>query len=174
MRGAITSIQAVYVPADDLTDPAPVSIFSHLDATTVLSRAIAETGIYPAVDPLQSHSRILDPQVVGQAHYDTAHRVQECMQRYNELKDIIAILGMEELSPEDKQCVHRARRLQRFLSQPLSMAEAFSGIPGKYVTVEESIRSFEAIVSGDCDHLPESAFFMAGNIDDVYAKAKKL
>ncbi len=172
--GSITSIQAVYVPADDLTDPAPVSIFSHLDATTVLSRAIAETGIYPAVDPLQSHSRILDPQVVGQAHYDTAHRVQECMQRYNELKDIIAILGMEELSPEDKQCVHRARRLQRFLSQPLSMAEAFSGIPGKYVTVEESIRSFEAIVSGDCDHLPESAFFMAGNIDDVYAKAKKL
>ena len=172
--GSITSIQAVYVPADDLTDPAPVSIFSHLDATTVLSRAIAETGIYPAVDPLQSHSRILDPLVVGREHYETAHRVQECMQRYTELKDIIAILGMEELSPEDKQIVNRARRLQRFLSQPLSMAEAFSGIPGKYVTVEESIRSFNAIVSGDCDHLPESAFFMSGNIDDVYAKAKKL
>ena len=172
--GSITSIQAVYVPADDLTDPAPVSIFSHLDATTVLSRAIAETGIYPAVDPLQSHSRILDPLVVGREHYETAHRVQECRQRYTELKDIIAILGMEELSPEDKQIVNRARRLQRFLSQPLSMAEAFSGIPGKYVTVEESIRSFNAIVSGDCDHLPESAFFMAGNIDDVYAKAKKL
>ena len=172
--GSITSIQAVYVPADDLSDPAPVSIFSHLDATTVLSRAIAETGIYPAVDPLQSHSRILDPLVVGQEHYETAQRVQECLQRYNELKDIIAILGMEELSPEDKQVVHRARRLQRFLSQPLSMAESFSGIPGKYVTVEESIRSFGAIVSGDCDHLPESAFFMAGNIDDVYAKAKKL
>ncbi len=172
--GSITSIQAVYVPADDLSDPAPVSIFSHLDATTVLSRAIAETGIYPAVDPLQSHSRILDPLVVGQEHYETAQRVQECLQRYNELKDIIAILGMEELSPEDKQVVHRARRLQRFLSQPLSMAESFSGIPGKYVTVGESIRSFGAIVNGDCDHLPESAFFMAGNIDDVYAKAKKL
>ena len=172
--GSITSIQAVYIPADDLTDPAPVAIFSHLDATTVLSRTVAEMGIYPAVDPLESNSRMLDANVVGKDHFDTARLVQECLQRYNELKDIIAILGMDELSDNDKKTVARARRIQRFLSQPMSMAEAFTGIPGKYVTVDETVRSFAAIVGGDCDHIPEPAFFMSGNIDDVYDKAKKL
>ena len=173
-NGSITSVQAVYVPADDLTDPAPVAIFSHLDATTVLSRSVAEMGIYPAVNPLESHSRILDASVVGKEHFDTARRVQECLQRYDELKDIIAILGMDELSEEDKKTVARARKIQRFLSQPMSMAEAFTGIPGQYVTVADSVRSFGAIVHGDCDHIPEAAFFMAGDIDNVYEKAKKL
>lgn len=172
--GSITSIQAVYVPADDLTDPAPVAIFSHLDATTVLSRSVAEMGIYPAVNPLESHSRILDPGVVGKEHFDTARMVQECLQRYDELKDIMAILGMDELSEEDKKIVARARKIQRFLSQPMSMAEAFTGIPGQYVAVSDTVRSFAAIVNGECDHIPESAFFMAGGIDDVYKKAKKL
>ena len=172
--GSITSVQAVYVPADDLTDPAPVAIFSHLDATTVLSRSVAEMGIYPAVNPLESHSRILDANVVGKEHFDTARRVQECLQRYDELKDIIAILGMDELSETDKKIVARARKIQRFLSQPMSMAETFTGIPGQYVSVEDSVRSFGAIVYGDCDHIPESAFFMAGNIDHVYEKAKQL
>ena len=173
-NGSITSIQAVYVPADDLTDPAPVAIFSHLDATTVLSRSVAEMGIYPAVNPLESHSRLLDINVVGKEHFDTAGRVQEYLQRYNELKDIIAILGMDELSDDDKKIVARARRIQRFLSQPMSMAEAFTGIPGKYVSVDDTVRSFAAVIGGDCDHIPESAFFMAGDIDDVYEKAKKL
>lgn len=173
-NGSITSVQAVYVPADDLTDPAPVAIFSHLDATTVLSRSIAEMGIYPAVDPLESHSRILDANVLGREHFDTARKVQEFLQRYNELKDIIAILGIDELSEADKTVVARARRMQRFLSQPLSMAEAFTGIEGRYVQVENTVRSFAAIVNGDCDNIPESAFFMAGDIDHVYEKAKKL
>lgn len=173
-NGSITSIQAVYVPADDLTDPAPVAIFSHLDATTVLSRSVAEMGIYPAVDPLESNSRILEANVVGKEHFDTARQVQECLQRYNELKDIIAILGMDELSADDKKTVARARRVQRFLSQPMSMAEAFTGIEGKYVSVADTVRSFAAIINGDCDNIPEAAFFMAGDIDDVYEKAKKL
>jgi len=173
-NGSITSIQAVYVPADDLTDPAPVAIFSHLDATTVLSRSVAEMGIYPAVDPLESNSRILEANVVGKEHFDTARQVQECLQRYNELKDIIAILGMGELSADDQKTVARARRVQRFLSQPMSMAEAFTGIEGKYVSVDDTVRSFAAIINGDCDKIPEAAFFMAGDIDDVYEKAKKL
>ena len=173
-NGSITSIQAIYVPADDLTDPAPVAIFSHLDATTVLSRSVAEMGIYPAVDPLESNSRILEANVVGKEHFDTARRVQECLQRYNELKDIIAILGMDELSAEDKKTVTRARRVQRFLSQPMSMAEAFTGIEGKYVSVKDTVRSFAAIINGDCDNIPEAAFFMAGSIDDVYEKARKI
>ena len=172
--GSITSVQAVYVPADDLTDPAPVAIFSHLDATTVLSRSVAEMGIYPAVNPLESHSRMLDASVVGKEHFETARKVQECLQRYNELKDIIAILGMDELFEEDKKIVARARRIQRFLSQPMSMAESFTGIPGQYVRIADTVRSFAAIINGDCDHIPESAFFMAGDIDDVYKKAKKL
>lgn len=174
VNGSITSIQAVYVPADDLTDPAPVAIFSHLDAITVLSRSVAEMGIYPAVNPLESSSRILEASVVGKEHFDTARKVQEYLQRYNELKDIIAILGMDELSDEDKKTVARARRIQRFLSQPMSMAETFSGIKGKYVSVEDTVRSFAAIANGDCDSIPEAAFFMAGDIDDVYEKAKKL
>jgi len=173
-NGSITSIQAVYVPADDLTDPAPVAIFSHLDATTVLSRSVSEMGIYPAVDPLESNSRILDANVVGKEHFDTARQVQECLQRYNELKDIIAILGMDELSANDKKTVARARRVQRFLSQPMSMAEAFTGINGKWVSVGDTVRSFAAIINGECDNIPEAAFFMAGDIDDVYEKARKL
>ena len=173
-EGSITSIQAVYIPADDLTDPAPVAIFSHLDATTVLSRSVAEMGIYPAVNPLESNSRMLDPSIVGKEHFDTARRVQECLQRYDELKDIIAILGIEELSDDDKKIVARARRIQRFLSQPLNMAEAFTGTPGQYVSMADTVRSFTAIINGECDHIPESAFFMTGNIDDVYAKAAKL
>ena len=173
-NGSITSIQAIYVPADDLTDPAPVAIFSHLDATTVLSRSVAEMGIYPAIDPLESSSRILEANVVGKDHYNTARKVQECLQRYNELKDIIAILGMDELSADDKKTVARARRVQRFLSQPMSMAEAFTGIEGKYVSVDDTVRSFAAIINGDCDKIPEAAFFMAGSIDDVYEKARKL
>ena len=172
--GSITSVQAIYVPADDLTDPAPSAIFSHLDATTVLSRAISEIGIYPAVDPLDSSSRILDPSIVGQEHYNIALRVQEALQRYRELQDIIAILGMEELSDEDQKTVLRARRLQRFLSQPMFVAEVFSGIPGRYVKLEDTIASFKAIVNGEADDLPEDAFYMVGDLEDARRKAKEL
>ena len=172
--GSITSVQAVYVPADDLTDPAPATIFSHLDATTVLSRAIAESGIYPAVDPLDSTSRILAPEVVGEEHYTTARRVQECLQRYNELKDIIAILGMEELGEEDRKTVYRARKIQQFLSQPMHVAEQFTGQKGVFVPIKETVRGFKAIVDGECDDIPEAAFSMVGTLDDVYAKAKEL
>jgi F-type H+-transporting ATPase subunit beta len=172
--GSITSVQAVYVPADDLTDPAPSAIFSHLDATTVLSRSISEIGIYPAVDPLDSSSRILDPLVVGQEHYSVAMRVQEALQRYRELQDIIAILGMDELSEEDQKIVLRARRLQRFLSQPMFVAEVFSGIPGRYVKLADTIASFKAIVNGEADDLPEDAFYMVGDLEDARRKAKEL
>ncbi len=172
--GSITSVQAIYVPADDLTDPAPAAIFSHLDSTTVLSRQISEMGIYPAVDPLDSSSKTLAPEIVGREHYETAERVRECLQRYNELKDIIAILGMDELSEDDKKSVLRARRIQRFLSQPMSVAEVFSGIQGRYVTVEETVRSFKAIMDGEADGLPEAAFYMVGGIDEVFEKAKTL
>ena len=175
VRGrSITSLQAIYVPADDITDPAPATTFSHLDATTVLSRQISEMGIYPAVDPLDSTSRILDPRVVGQEHYDVARRVQQILQRYKDLQDIIAILGIDELSEEDKLIVARARRIQRFLSQPFFVAETFSGIPGKSVPLEETIRSFRMVVDGEVDHLPEQAFFMVGGIDDVVARAREL
>lgn len=173
-NGSITSIQAIYVPADDLTDPAPAAIFSHLDATTVLSRQISEMGIYPSVDPLESGSKILDPTIVGQSHYETAERVRECLQRYNELKDIIAILGIDELSDDDKMTVHRARRLQRFLSQPMSVAEVFTGMPGRFVKIEDTIRSFRDIVDGRADDLPESAFSMVGDLDEAFEKAKTL
>ncbi|MGF1606435.1 MAG: F0F1 ATP synthase subunit beta [Rhodothalassiaceae bacterium] len=173
-KGSITSVQAVYVPADDLTDPAPATSFAHLDATTVLNRAIAELGIYPAVDPLDSTSRILDPQVVGQRHYDVARRVQETLQKYKSLQDIIAILGMDELSEEDKLVVARARKIQRFLSQPFHVAEVFTGFPGLYVKLDDTIRSFEAVVNGDYDHLPEVAFYMVGTIEDAVAKAEKM
>ncbi|MBM2830257.1 MAG: synthase subunit beta, partial [Gammaproteobacteria bacterium] len=172
--GSITSIQAVYVPADDLTDPSPATTFAHLDATVVLSRQIAELGIYPAVDPLDSTSRQLDPLVVGQEHYDTARAVQNTLQRYKELRDIIAILGMDELSAEDKLIVTRARKIQRFLSQPYFVAEVFTGSPGKYVSLKETIRGFQEIVEGKHDNLPEQAFYMVGTIDDVVEKAKKL
>ena len=172
--GSITSVQAIYVPADDLTDPAPATAFAHLDATTVLSRSIAELGIYPAVDPLDSSSRILDPQFIGERHYRVATEVQRILQRYKELQDIIAILGMDELSEEDKVIVGRARRVQRFLSQPFHVAEQFTGIPGKYVRLEETIESFERVVAGEFDHLPEQAFFMAGGIEDVIENAKRL
>lgn len=171
-KGSITSVQAVYVPADDLTDPAPATTFAHLDATTVLSRQIVELGIYPAVDPLDSNSRVLDPAIVGEEHYDVARRVQEVLQRYKELQDIIAILGMDELSDEDKLTVGRARRIQRFLSQPFSVAEQFTGMPGKYVPLKETIRGFKEILDGKHDDLPESAFLFAGTIDDVIKKAK--
>ena len=172
--GSITSIQAVYVPADDLTDPSPATTFAHLDATVVLSRAIAELGIYPAVDPLDSNSRQLDPEVVGQEHYDTARAVQQVLQRYKELQDIIAILGMDELSEEDKQAVQRARKIQRYLSQPFFVAEVFTGSPGQYVPLQESIKAFQGIVDGDYDDLPEQAFYMAGTIDEVIEKAKTM
>ncbi|MFL5474854.1 MAG: F0F1 ATP synthase subunit beta, partial [Gemmatimonadales bacterium] len=172
--GSITSVQAIYVPADDLTDPAPATAFAHLDATVVLSRAIAELGIYPAVDPLDSSSRILDPQYVGQRHYDVAIGVQRILQRYKALQDIIAILGMDELSEEDKLIVARARRIARFLSQPFFVAEQFTGFPGKYVKLEDTISSFERVVSGEFDSLPEQAFYMQGGIDDVIARAKQL
>ncbi|MDD5602637.1 MAG: F0F1 ATP synthase subunit beta [Eubacteriales bacterium] len=172
--GSITSVQAIYVPADDLTDPAPAAVFSHLDATTVLSRKIAEMGIYPSVSPLDSSSRLLDPLIIGREHYDTALAVQSALQRYSELQDIIAILGMDELSEEDRLTVHRARRIQRFLSQPMFVAEVFSGIPGCYVTVADTIRSFKAIIDGEVDELPEAAFYMAGDIDDVKRKAAEL
>jgi F-type H+-transporting ATPase subunit beta len=172
--GSITSVQAIYVPADDITDPAPATAFAHLDATVVLSRAITELGIYPAVDPLASASRILDPQFVGERHYKAASAVQRILQRYKELQDIIAILGMDELSEEDKRIVGRARRIQRFMSQPFSVAEQFTGIQGRYVKLEETISSFERLVSGEFDTMPEQAFFMAGGIDDVVENAKKL
>jgi F-type H+-transporting ATPase subunit beta len=171
-KGSITSIQAVYVPADDLTDPAPATTFAHLDATTTLSRKIVELGIYPAVDPLASSSRILDPAVVGEDHYNTARRTQQILQRYKELQDIIAILGMDELSAEDKLLVARARKVQRFFSQPFFVAEKFSGIDGRYVPVTETVRGFKMILDGECDSVSEQAFFMAGGIDDVLAKAK--
>ncbi len=172
--GSITSIQAVYVPADDLTDPSPATTFAHLDSTVVLSRDIASLGIYPAVDPLDSTSRQLDPLVVGQDHYDTARAVQGTLQRYKELRDIIAILGMDELAPEDKLAVARARKIQRFLSQPFHVAEVFTGSPGKYVSLAETIRGFKMIVAGECDHLPEQAFYMVGTIDEAFEKAKKV
>ena len=172
-NGSITSVQAVYVPADDLTDPAPATTFAHLDATTVLSRAIVELGIYPAVDPLESTSRILDPAVVGQEHYEVARGVQATLQKYNELQDIISILGMDELSEEDKVTVARARKIQRFLSQPFHVAEVFSGIPGVYVPVEETVRGFKEILEGKHDDIPESCFLNAGTIDEVVARAKK-
>jgi len=172
--GSITSIQAVYVPADDLTDPSPATTFAHLDATVVLSRQIAELGIYPAVDPLDSTSRQLDPLVVGQDHYDTARNVQQTLQRYKELKDIIAILGMDELSEEDKQVVSRARKIQRFLSQPFFVAEVFTGSPGKYVSLKDTIKGFQGILSGEYDDLPEQAFYMVGSIEEAVEKAKTL
>jgi F-type H+-transporting ATPase subunit beta len=172
--GSVTSIQAVYVPADDMTDPSPATTFLHLDSTVVLSRDIAALGIYPAVDPLDSTSRQLDPQVVGQEHYDVAREVQMTLQRYKELRDIIAILGMDELSPEDKLAVSRARKIQRFLSQPFHVAEVFTGSPGKYVPLKETIRGFKMICSGELDHLPEQAFYMVGSIDEAIEKAKKL
>jgi F-type H+-transporting ATPase subunit beta len=172
--GSITSFQAVYVPADDLTDPSPATTFAHLDATLVLSRNIAELGIYPAVDPLDSTSRILDPNVIGQEHYDCARRVQAVLQRYKELQDIIAILGMDELSEDDKQTVTRARKIQRFLSQPFFVAETFTGSPGKYVQLSETIRGFNGIVNGDYDNLPEQAFYMVGTIEEAVEKAKAM
>ena len=172
--GSITSFQAVYVPADDLTDPSPATTFAHLDATLVLSRQIAELGIYPAVDPLDSTSRLLDPNVIGQEHYDTARATQAVLQRYKELQDIIAILGMDELSEDDKLSVQRARKVRQFLSQPFSVAQAFTGMEGKYVPLKDTIRSFKAIVSGECDHLPEQAFAYVGSIDEAEEKAKKL
>ena len=172
--GSITSIQAVYVPADDLTDPSPATTFAHLDSTVVLSRDIASLGIYPAVDPLDSTSRQLDPLVVGADHYDTARAVQGTLQRYRELRDIIAIMGMDDLAPDDKLAVARARKIQRFLSQPFHVAEVFTGSPGKYVTLAETIRGFKMIVNGECDHLPEQAFYMVGTIDEAFEKAKKI
>ena len=173
-NGSITSVQAVYVPADDLTDPSPATTFAHLDATLVLSRQVAELGIYPAVDPLDSTSRILDPQVVGEEHYSVARAVQGTLQKYKELRDIIAILGMDELSPEDKLAVSRARKIQRFLSQPFFVAEVFTGAPGKYVTLKETIAGFKAIVDGEYDHLPEQAFYMVGGIEEAVEKAKTI
>lgn len=174
INGSITSVQAIYVPADDLTDPAPATSFSHLDATTVLSRKISELGIYPAVDPLDSTSRMLAPHVIGEEHYKVAREVQRVLQSYKSLQDIIAILGMDELSEEDKLIVARARKIQRFLSQPFHVAEVFTGIPGKFVSLEDTVKGFSAIISGECDHIPEMAFFMVGTIDDVYAKAKTI
>jgi F-type H+-transporting ATPase subunit beta len=173
-KGSITSVQAIYVPADDLTDPAPATSFAHLDATTVLSRQIAELGIYPAVDPLDSTSQMLDPRVVGQEHYDTAREVQRILQTYKSLQDIIAILGMDELSEEDKLTVARARKIQRFLSQPFHVAEVFTGSPGKLVSLEDTIKGFKAIIDGKHDNLPESAFYMVGSIDEAIAKAKEM
>jgi F-type H+-transporting ATPase subunit beta len=173
-KGSITSVQAVYVPADDLTDPAPATTFAHLDATTVLNRAISEKGIYPAVDPLDSSSRILDPQVVGEEHYAVARRVQEILQRYKELQDIIAILGIDELSDEDKIIVSRARKVERFLSQPFNVAEQFTGLEGKYVPINETIRGFKEILEGKHDELPEGAFLLVGTIDDAIEKAERM
>ena len=172
--GSITSVQAVYVPADDLTDPAPATTFAHLDATTVLSRKIVEQGIYPAVDPLESSSRILEENVVGKEHYETAQSVLQILQKYKELQDIIAILGMEELSDEDKQTVYRARKIRNFLSQPFHVAEQFTGIPGKYVPLKDTIKGFQAIIGGDLDEVPETAFFNTGTIDEVWEKSKSL
>jgi F-type H+-transporting ATPase subunit beta len=173
-KGSITSVQAIYVPADDLTDPAPATTFTHLDATTVLSRRISELGIYPAVDPLDSTSRILDPNIVGEEHYNLARTVQTILQRYKDLQDIIAILGMDELSEDDKLIVTRARKIQRFLSQPFFVAEPFTGTPGRYVKLEDNIRSFKDIVNGKCDHIPEQAFYMVGTIDEVYQRAEQM
>jgi len=173
-KGSITSVQAVYVPADDLTDPAPATVFAHLDATTVLNRAIAEKGIYPAVDPLDSTSRLLDPNIVGEEHYKVARGVQAVLQKYKDLQDIIAILGMDELSEEDKQVVERARKIEKFLSQPFFVAEVFTGSPGKYVTLEETIAGFKGILEGKYDHLPENAFYMVGNIEEAIEKAEKM
>jgi F-type H+-transporting ATPase subunit beta len=173
-RGSITSVQAIYVPADDLTDPAPATTFSHLDATTVLSRKISELGIYPAVDPLDSTSRILAPEVIGKEHYDTAKRLKELLQRYKELQDIIAILGMDELSEKDKLVVHRARRVQRFLSQPFHVAEAFTGTPGVWVSIEDTIKGFNMIMDGKVDQYPEASFHMVGTIEEAIAKGEKL
>lgn len=172
--GSITSVQAIYVPADDLTDPAPATTFSHLDASTVLSRQIASLGIYPAVDPLESSSRVLDPNIIGEEHYNTTRKVLEILQKYKELQDIIAILGMDELSEEDKETVNRARKIQRFLSQPFFVAEQFSGIPGKYVKVEDTIKGFQEIIDGKHDDLPEQAFYMVGTIEEAVEKAKTL
>jgi F-type H+-transporting ATPase subunit beta len=172
--GSITSIQAVYVPADDYTDPSPATTFAHLDSTVALSRDIASLGIYPAVDPLASTSRQLDPNVIGQEHYDVARRVQGTLQRYKELKDIIAILGMDELSEEDKATVSRARKVERFFSQPFHVAEVFTGSPGKYVSLKDTIRGFKMIVDGECDHLPEQAFYMVGGIEEAFEKAKSM
>ncbi|GGA06504.1 MAG: F0F1 ATP synthase subunit beta [Sphingomonadales bacterium CG12_big_fil_rev_8_21_14_0_65_65_10] len=173
-KGSITSVQAIYVPADDLTDPAPATSFAHLDATTNLNRAISELGIYPAVDPLDSTSRVLEPRIVGEEHYNTARRVQETLQKYKSLQDIIAILGMDELSEEDKLTVARARKIQRFLSQPFHVAEVFTNIPGQFVQLEDTVKSFKAVVDGEYDHLPEAAFYMVGGIDQAVEKAKKL
>jgi F-type H+-transporting ATPase subunit beta len=173
-RGSITSVQAIYVPADDLTDPAPATTFSHLDATTVLSRKISELGIYPAVDPLDSTSRILSPDIVGEKHYKTAQRVKETLQRYKELQDIIAILGLDELSDEDKLVVHRARRVQRFLSQPFHVAEQFTGIPGTFVGIEDTIKGFNMIMDGEVDQYPEAAFNLVGSIEEAIEKGKKM
>ncbi|MEG0291846.1 MAG: F0F1 ATP synthase subunit beta [Anaerovoracaceae bacterium] len=172
-KGSITSVQAIYVPADDLTDPAPATTFAHLDATTVLSRSITELGIYPAVDPLESTSRIMDPLIIGEEHYNVARQVQEVLQRYKELQDIIAILGMDELSDSDKLVVNRARKIQRFMSQPFGVAEQFNGIPGKYLTIEETVRSFKEILEGKHDHIPESMFLFVGSIDEVVEKYEK-
>ena len=172
--GSITSIQAVYVPADDLTDPSPATTFAHLDSTVVLSRDIASLGIYPAVDPLDSTSRQVDPNTIGEEHYTTTRSVQATLQRYKELRDIIAILGMDELSPEDKLAVSRARKIQRFLSQPFTVAQNFTGSPGKYVSLKDTIKGFKMIVNGECDALPEQAFYMVGGIEEAFEKAKSL
>jgi F-type H+/Na+-transporting ATPase subunit beta len=172
--GSITSVQAIYVPADDLTDPSPATTFGHLDATLVLSRDIASLGIYPAVDPLDSTSRQVDPHVIGEEHYNTTRQVQAVLQRYKELRDIIAILGMDELSPEDKLAVSRARKIQRFLSQPFHVAEVFTGSPGKYVTLKDTIKGFKMIIEGECDGVPEQAFYMVGGIEEALAKAKSV
>jgi F-type H+-transporting ATPase subunit beta len=174
LEGSITSIQAVYVPADDLTDPAPATTFAHLDATTVLSRGLASKGIYPAVDPLDSTSTMLQPSVVGDEHYRTARSVQSTLQRYKELQDIIAILGLDELSEDDRRTVDRARKIEKFLSQPFFVAEIFTGMPGKYVKLEETIKGFNMILAGELDDLPEAAFYLVGNIDEVKAKAQKI
>jgi len=173
-KGSITSVQAIYVPADDLTDPAPATTFAHLDATTVLSRQIAELGIYPAVDPLDSTSRILDPQIIGDEHYGVAREIQQILQKYKDLQDIIAILGMDELSEEDKLTVARARKIQRFLSQPFFVAEQFTGAPGKYVSIKDTIKGFQGIISGKYDDMPEQAFYMVGTIEEAIEKAEKL
>ncbi len=173
-KGSITSVQAIYVPADDLTDPAPATSFSHLDATTVLSRQIAEQGIYPAVDPLDSTSRILDPRILGDEHYGVARRVQETLQKYKSLLDIIAILGMDELSEEDRLVVERARKIQRFLSQPFHVAEVFTGTPGTFVELADTVKGFKGLVDGEYDHLPEAAFYMVGTIEEAVEKAKRM
>jgi F-type H+-transporting ATPase subunit beta len=173
-KGSITSVQAIYVPADDLTDPAPATSFAHLDATTVLSRSIAEKGIYPAVDPLDSTSRMLSPLIVGEEHYGVARQVQQILQRYKALQDIIAILGMDELSEEDKLAVARARKIERFLSQPFHVAEVFTGSPGVFVQLADTIKGFKGLCAGDYDHLPEQAFYMVGTIEEAVAKAEKL